>query len=90
MPVPVQVEIMGQRLTVASDEGEEHIRQVASYVDQQMRQLADGQMSAATVHLALVTALNIASEYRKLQNHQEELTQTIHRMAQRILARLDC
>jgi len=89
MTAPVEVEIMGQRLTVASDDGEEHVRQVASYVDQQMRQLADGQVAAATVHLALVTALNIASEYRKLQNQQEQLSQSIHRMAQRILARLD-
>ena len=88
MSTPVEVEIMGQRFTVASDEGEEHVRQVAGYVDQQMRQLADGRGSAATLHLALVTALNIASEYRKLQHQQEQLSQMINRMAQRILARL--
>jgi cell division protein ZapA len=88
MSVPVEVEIMGQRFTVASDDNEEHVRQVAGYVDQQMRQLADGRAHAATLHLALVTALNIASEYRKLRDQQEQLCQTINCMAQRILARL--
>jgi len=89
MRQPVEVEIMGQRLTVASDEGEEHVRQVAGYVDQQMRQLAGGRVPALTLHLALVTALNIASEYRKLQRQQEELSQTINRLAQRVLARFE-
>ena len=79
---------MGQRLIVASDDGEEHVRQVAGYVDQQMRQLADIRPPTATLHLALVTALNIASEYRKLQHQQEQLSQTINRMAQRVLSRL--
>ena len=88
MSAPVEVEIMGQRLTVASDDDAEHVRQVAGFVDQQMRDLADGRVQAATLHLALVTALNIASEYRKLQHQQEQLSQTINRMAQRILARL--
>ena len=87
MKQPVEVEIMGQRLTLTSEEGEEHVREVANYVDQQMRQLADGR-TVPTLHLALVAALNIASEYWKLQNQQEELSQTINRLSKRVLARL--
>jgi cell division protein ZapA len=89
MRPPLEVEIMGQRLTVASDDGEEHVRQVARYVDQQMRQLAEARPPVATLQLALVTALNIASEYRKLQHQQEELCQKVDRMAQRLVARLE-
>ena len=88
MPAPVEVEIMGQRLVVASDDDEEHVRQVAGYVEQQMQRLAHGRVPAATVHLALVTALNIASQYRKLQDEQEELHRTISRLTQRMLTRL--
>jgi cell division protein ZapA len=89
MRPPLEVEIMGQRLTVASDDGEEHVRQVARYVDQQMRQLAEARPPVTTLQLALVTALNIASEYRKLQHQQEELCQKVDRMAQRLVARLE-
>ena len=78
---------MGQRLMVKSEESEEHVRKVARYVDEQIRQLADTRF-ASTLDLALVTALNIASEYWKLQHQQEEAHQTINRMAQRIGARL--
>jgi cell division protein ZapA len=88
MMQPVEVEIMGYRLTVASDDGEEHIREVAAYVERRMQQLTDGRGMAPSLNLALVTALNIASEWRKLQRQQEELCQTVNRTAQRVSAKL--
>jgi len=88
MRQPLEVEIMGQRLTVSSDDDDAHLRRVAQYVEQQMRHAGRGQ-STATLELALVAALNIASEYWKLQQQQEELRETITRMAQRVLARLE-
>ena len=87
MRQPVEVEIMGYRLTVTSEESEEHIREVAACVDQRMQQLG-GRMAAPSLNLALVTALNIASEWRKLQRQQEELCQTVNRTAQRVAAKL--
>jgi cell division protein ZapA len=89
MKQPVEVHIMGQRFTVTSDEGVAHVREVADYVDRQMRQLADRKANASLVHLALLTALNIASEYWKLQRERENLDQTINRLSRRVLARLD-
>lgn len=88
MKRPVEVEIMGQHLTVASDDGEAHVQQVAALVDQHMKQLANHQPPTSTLHLALLTALNIASEYWKLQQHHEQLNQTINRLSQRMLDRL--
>ncbi len=84
MGEPLEIEIMGQRLRVKSEEAEDHVRSVARYVDQQIRQAAETQLTATALDLALVTALNIASEYWKLQHRQEEMHQTIDRMAQRI------
>lgn len=88
MRQPVEVEIMGYRLTVASDDSDEHIREVAAHVSRRMQQLADGRTTAPSLNLALVTALNIASEWRKLQRQQEELFQTVNRTAQRVSAKL--
>jgi len=87
MREPLEIEIMGQRLVVKSEDSEEHVRQAARYVDEQIRQLSDTRF-ASTLDLALVAALNIASEYWKLQHQQEKVHQTINRMAQRIGARL--
>jgi cell division protein ZapA (FtsZ GTPase activity inhibitor) len=59
---PVEVEIMGQRLTVASDDSEDHVQKVAKYVNEQMHRLSAGQR-IPTTQAALLAALNIASEY---------------------------
>ena len=88
MRSPVEVEIMGYRLTVASDDSEEHLRETAAYVAHRMQQLADGRVAGPSLNLALVTALNIASEWRKLQRQQEELCLTIDRTTQRVSAKL--
>jgi cell division protein ZapA len=88
MKQPVEVELMGQRLTVTSDDSEAHVRQVASYVDRQIRRLAEGRTVTAPVDLVLLTALNIASEYWKLQQEQEQLCETISRLSKRISAEL--
>jgi cell division protein ZapA len=88
MRQPVEVEIMGYRLTVASDDSEEHLREVAGYVALRMQELAEGRAAGPSLDLALVTALNIASEWRKLQHQQEELCQTVNRTAQRVSAKL--
>jgi len=88
MDRPVEVEIMGYRLIVTSDDSEDHIREVAAYVHRRMQQLAEGRGGAPSLNLALVTALNIASEWRKLQHQQQELCQTVNRTAQRVVSKL--
>lgn len=84
MSEPLEIEIMGQRLTVRSEDSEEHVRAAARYVDEQIRNLADMQLTTTALHLALVTALNIASDYWKLQHRQEEVDRIITRMVQRM------
>ena len=42
MTQPVEVVIMGQIFSVTSEDGEEHVRQVATYVDGKMREIAAG------------------------------------------------
>lgn len=83
----VEVEIMGQRFTVASDDSEDHVRKVARYLNEEMRRLSDGRRVAST-QLALLAALNIASEYWKLRESQEDLSQRVDRISQRVLAQL--
>ena len=88
MRPPVEVEIMGYRLTVASDDSEEHLREMAAHVDSRVRRLARDVAAPLSLNLALVAALNIASEWRKLQRQQEALCETVNRTAQRVTAKL--
>jgi cell division protein ZapA len=84
---PVEVEIMGQRFTVTSDDSEDHVRRVAKYVSEHMRRLSEGRR-VVTSEVALLAALNIASEYWKLRESQEDLCERVDRISQRVLAQL--
>jgi cell division protein ZapA (FtsZ GTPase activity inhibitor) len=58
------IDLMGRKMTVASDAGEEHVRTVVDIVNKKATETADfldGGVSELT--LSLLTALNIADEY---------------------------
>ena len=81
---PVEVEIMGQLFSVTSDDGEEHIRRVAGYVDGKMREVTANGRVASSYAAAVLAALNIASEYQKLRAEKQEIEATIDRLAARL------
>jgi cell division protein ZapA len=83
---PVEVEIMGQLFSVTSEDGEEHIRRVAGYVDGKMREVSAGGRVASSYATAVLAALNIASEYQKLRAEKQEIEATIDRLAARLSA----
>jgi cell division protein ZapA len=80
----VEVEVFGQALAVASEDGEEHLQRVAAEVDQRMRAAAAATRSASSLAVAVVTALNIASEYQKLKAEHAQLQAAIDRLAARL------
>lgn len=81
---PVEVEIMGQVFSVTSDDGEEHIRRVAGYVDSKMREVSANGRVASSYAAAVLAALNIASEYQKLREESHEIEKTIDRLTARL------
>jgi cell division protein ZapA len=85
---PVQVEIMGQTFSVTSEDGEEHVRRVAGYVDGKMREVTAGGKVASSFTAAVLAALNIASEYQKLRDESSEVEETLDRLAARLDARV--
>ncbi len=80
----VEVKIMGQSFTVTSEEGEEHLHKVAEVVDTTMRQVAGGAGAVTTVNVAILAALNIASECQKLKEEREVIQHTLARLSTRV------
>ena len=80
----IEVQILGQVFTVTSDDGEEHVRLVAEDVEQRMRALASRGHPAFTA--AVMAALNIASEYQKLQDKHQSVQENIGRLTARVAA----
>ena len=78
----IEVEILGQVFTVTSDDGEEHVRRVAGEVERRMHELAGRGQPAFTT--AVIAALNIASDYQKLQDKHRSVEENIGRLTARV------
>ena len=84
----VRVEIMGQVFTVTGEEGEEHLREVARLVDAKMREVSRRARLPSALTVAVLAALNIASECEKLKRDTSIVMERIERLTARIDATL--
>ncbi len=75
---------MGQVFSVTSEDGEEHVRRVASYVDGKMREIAAGGKVVSSFTTAVLAALNIASECQKLRQDAAAIDAAIERLKERL------
>jgi len=80
----VNVEIMGQNLTVASDAGDDWVKSVAGTVDERIKRLRAGGNTVSSVNLAILAALNFADELERLKREHQELIDRIAAMKERL------
>ncbi len=85
----VNVEIMGQNLTVASDENDEWIKSVAETVDERIRKLRASGNTVSSVNIAILAALNFADELEHLKREHQELIDRITAMKERLIDAID-
>ncbi len=71
----VKVKIYGQEYTIAGDMSKEEIIQVAAHVDMKMQEISEAAKAAGAVpgNVAILSAINIASEYFKTLDDMEEI-----------------
>jgi cell division protein ZapA len=69
----ITVDIYGQPYTIVGAESANHIRQVASMVDEKMREISMKNPSLDTSKLAVLTAVNAIHDYLKLQEQLDQL-----------------
>jgi cell division protein ZapA len=67
------VNIGGKEYTVAGVESAEYIHRVAICVNQKMAELKKGNEQLNNTLLAVLTAINIADDYLKIKDENEEL-----------------
>ena len=69
----VTVNIFGQEYTISGDESPEKIVQIASWVDQRMREIDEMVGSKLpTTSLAVLSAINVAKEYFELKKDAKD------------------
>jgi len=70
-PALVQVDIFDQTYSVTAGADSEHIKAVAAFVDQEMREVSRSSGAVDSVRIAVLAALNIADECFRLRSQVE-------------------
>lgn len=73
----VKVEIFGHTYTLRGPAEPEHLKQVAAFVDQKMREIYDKNPQLDLQTLAVLTALNLADTYEELLVEYEALVDSL-------------
>ncbi|MCG6964223.1 MAG: cell division protein ZapA [Acidobacteria bacterium] len=88
--VRATVEIFGQRLGLRADGDAEQLQELARFVDQRMREVADRTSSVDTVRIAILTALNIADElFKEREADQDDRQRKLEEQAERLVLKLE-
>ena len=80
----VNVEIMGLSLTVASEDGDEWVKNLAQTVDERIRQIQAGGRTVNSINLVILAALNFADELERLRRDHRELIERIEALNGRL------
>jgi len=84
MKKPVEVEIMGQNVTLRSEEEESYVRRVAGYVDEKMQEVVKTTRPIAKFNVAVMAALNIADEYHRLKDRYDTMINRLDLLSKRL------
>ncbi|MCM3759703.1 cell division protein ZapA [Halalkalibacter oceani] len=74
------VTIYGQQYTVVGHEPPTHVMEVAQMVDEKMREIRKRNPYLDTTRLAVLTAVNVVDEYKKLLEEHEKALKELKRM----------
>ena len=84
-----EVEIFGQAYVLRADADEEHVRKVADLVDSKMREVAAVTRSVSTIQIAVLAALDIASELLQGQTASERFATLMEAQSESLVRRID-
>jgi cell division protein ZapA len=88
MKKALDVEILGQKITISSDADEIYMRKVAGYVDDKMQELAQAAKPVAKSNVAMLAALNIADEYHRLKDAHDAILRRLDQLSRKLTTTL--
>ncbi|MEK6525711.1 MAG: cell division protein ZapA [Nitrospirota bacterium] len=81
MAKTIEIEIYGHRYTIKGEADEDYVKRLATYVDEQMRGLAQGMKTATLSKLALLAAINIAHQLFQSEQARQQGEVDVERRA---------
>ncbi|WP_126428046.1 cell division protein ZapA [Brevibacillus marinus] len=77
------VDIFGQQYRLTGRASVNHMRMVAGYVNDKMKEISAGNRRLDTTKIAVLAAVNITDEYFRLRQEYEELLRILQEDARR-------
>jgi cell division protein ZapA len=85
----VEIKVFGQTYTVKTDAEEEHIQEVARYVNEKMDEVLKKTRSVSSLNVAILTALNIADDLLKERERRIALIREIEVKSKDLAEKID-
>lgn len=89
MDTKIEVRIFGQTYSIKAGADSDHIKLVAQYVDEKMREIASATPTVDTLKIAVLAALNITDEFFQMRIQKKEVDREFERRAEKINQILD-
>ncbi len=86
---PIKVYILGQEYIVRSEEGEDYVQKVASYVNEQIETIIETTKTVTTFKVAILAAMRIADEYFKEMEKNKRLVDFVENRSKSLLKKIE-
>jgi cell division protein ZapA len=85
----VELKVFGQTYTVKTEAEEDHIQEVARYVNEKMDEVLKKTRSVSTLNVAILTALNIADDLLKEKEKRITLLREVEAKSKDLAEKID-
>lgn len=85
----VKVKIYDQEYIIKSEENQEPLDRIADYVNEKLREIEDNTEGLSEKKMAILVALNIASDYFQVLKERDELSKNIRQKTASLIDHID-
>jgi cell division protein ZapA len=85
----VEIQILGQKFKISSDNSEEHVRELADYVNRKLEELRGSTKNAPAQSLLFLGMLNIADEFYRFREEKNSQIEKVTTKVKRLIELID-
>jgi cell division protein ZapA len=85
----IKLKIYNQEYVIKSDESAEQLNRIADYVNDKLKEIQDNTEGLSEKKMAILVALNIASEYFQAIKERDELSVNIRQRTEALLNNIE-
>ena len=86
---PVKIRIFDQEYRLKSEENEEQVQRIAEYVNGKLKEVMDNTEGLSEKKMAILVALDIASDYFRLLKERDDLLGHIRQRTEGLIDHID-